>query len=253
MITSLRSPQVGRVRELLETHSPKRRFELGEYVIEGLRSVESALSSDEISVLELFATSDLIDRFKERDATLVSEEVMKKMSGTVTPQGVIAVVALVRAELTSIIEKKRIIFLNSINDPGNLGTVIRNAHAFGFDAIVLSPESVDPYCGKVVRASVGSIAVPSILVGHPFEELKGILGATHKFLALDMSGIDLSSSSLKTAEKLVLVCGSEAHGLPPQIAMDEAVEKIAIAMPGGAESLNVATAAAIAMYEISRD
>lgn len=250
MITSLRSPQIGRVRELLDTHSPKRREELGEYIIEGLRGVETALALRESSVIELFATADVIDRFRDRDATLVSDDVMKKMSGTVTPQGALAVLSLAKQELSGLLEKRRIVFLSEINDPGNLGTVIRNAHAFGFDAVVVSTGSVDPFSGKVVRASVGSIVVPAIFNGFTVHQILESLNPSHTPLALDMHGSE--GTDFKGIEKLVLMLGSEAHGLPKEVSSNPEIRKISIAMPGGAESLNVATAASIAMYEISR-
>lgn len=250
MITSLRSPQIGRVRELLETHSPKRREELGEYIIEGHRAVETALASGENAVLEIFTTSDLSERYKDRDATLVSDEVMKKMSGTVSPQGVLAVMALAKRKPSDLSDKKRIIFLNAINDPGNLGTIIRNAHAFGFDAVVLSQGSVDPYSGKVARSSVGSIIAPAIFNGFAFQQVFDQVQDSHQVFALDMSGEKMGSST--HIDKVLLILGSEAHGLPKEISSHPEVKKMAIEMPGGAESLNVATAAAIAMYEISR-
>lgn len=250
MITSLRSPQIGRVRELLETQSPRRREELGEFVVEGVRAVEAALASSESAVLDIFATSDLIDSYKDRDATLVSAEVMKKMSGTITPQGVLAVISLPKRKLSELRDKKRVIFLSSISDPGNLGTIIRNAHAFGFDAVVVSQGSVDPYSGKVVRSSVGSIVVPALFNGFSFEQVMDLARSTHQIFALDMSGETLGSFS--GIEKLMVVLGSEAHGLPRDISSNPEVKKIAIQMPGRAESLNVASAATIAMYEISR-
>ena len=250
MITSLRSPQIGRVRELLETHSPKRREELGEYVVEGMRAVDTALNASESAVLELFATSGQIDRYKDRDPTLVSDDVMKKMSGTVSPQGVLAVLSLPLRKISELVDKRRIVFLSSINDPGNLGTVIRNAHAFGFDAVVLSQGSVDPFSGKVVRASVGSITAPAIFNGYSFTQSFEVVRSSHKCFALDMNGEKIGSFG--GFDKLLVVLGSEAHGLPDEISSVEGVTTIAIDMPGEAESLNVATAAAIAMYEISR-
>ncbi len=247
MITSLTSPKVARVRRLLETQSPRERIESGHFVVEGLRAVEGALDSSMVEVVEILATSQWLDRFPQ--AIEISDEVAKKIADTVTPQGIFAVLTLPR-EVVEPRTAKRIALFVELQDPGNAGTIIRNAHAFDFDLLIFSKGSVDPYSGKVVRASAGSIASLPIVCGIEWAPLLESLSTTHQMLAFDMDGEVLGSIDRK--KPILLIFGNEARGLPEQVLEDQRITKIKIPMPGGAESLNVASAATIAMYEISR-
>ncbi len=247
MITSLTSPKIARVRRLLETQNPRERAESGQFVVEGLRAVEAALESPGVALVELFATSEWLRRFPQ--ATEISEEVAKKVSDTVTPQGIFAVLALPK-EQGDLKASKRIALFFELQDPGNAGTIIRNAHGFDFDTVIFSKGSVDPFSGKVARASAGSIArVPVVSGAEPSDVIES-LTPSHQFLAFDMDGDDISTidRSLPT----VIIFGNEARGLPESIRLDDRIKKVRIPMPGGTESLNVASAATIAMYEISR-
>ena len=247
MITSLTSPKIARVRRLLETQNPRERAESGQFVVEGLRAVEGALESASVELVELFATPEWLGRFPK--ATEISEEVAKKISDTVTPQGIFAVLTLPK-ERIDLKGSKRVALFFELQDPGNAGTIIRNAHGFDFDAVIFSKGSVDPFSGKVARASAGSIAKVPVVSGAELSEVIESFIPSHQILAFDMDGDDLST--IDRGLPTVMIFGNEARGLPEEIQRDNRIKKIRILMPGGTESLNVASAATIAMYEISR-
>lgn len=247
MITSLTSPKIARVRRLLETHTPKERQELGQFVIEGLRGVRTAHEVAKQSVVEVFATEKWIDEFP--DATLISDQVAQKISETVSTQGIFAVVDLPKVH-EDLHKAERVALFLELQDPGNAGTIIRNAHAFAIDAIVFSAGSVDPFSGKVVRASVGSIVSVPTYTSIEAEDLLKSMSKTHQIVAFDMMGEEISS--FKRGAPILMIFGNEARGLPEWIREDAQIKKLKIPMPGGSESLNVASAAAIAMYEMSQ-
>jgi TrmH family RNA methyltransferase len=143
------------------------------------------------------------------------------------------------------------LILSELQDPGNLGTIIRTAWAAGFKTLFITPRTVDPYSGKVVRASQGGIFNIK-LYAHPIEEIlawanqQGI-----KVWAADPKGTRLHFEADLTGSNLFLL-GNEAHGFASQLEQDQAVEGLKIPLPGGAESLNVSVAAAILLYEALR-
>ena len=238
------------MKALFDTHSPKERQEIGEFAIEGVRAIESAKNAGLFQISEIFVVEELSDLFP--DADLVSDQVMKKMSDTQSPQGVIAVAKIKSNQefLQDASKYRKIAYFFEIQDPGNAGTVIRSADALGFDAVFFSPGSVDPFSAKVVRSSVGSIAAIPVITDFSVDDLISHFGSTHQIALLDMSGADLQGIDGQGA--LVLVFGNEARGLPDRLLTDERFSRFAISMSGKAESLNLATAAGIAMYEISR-
>ena len=247
MITSLTSPKIARVRRLLDTHSPREREELGAYVVEGLRAVRTALDHSGASLEEIFIVEKWSSEFPS--ATVISDEVARRVSETVSSQGIFAVIALPAQlrldELTGDIA----IFVE-LQDPGNAGTVIRSAHAFGFKTVALSKGSVDPYSAKVVRASVGSLTATSLLTGATWDEILSALRETHQILAFDVEGTNIRS--LTPSRPVAMIFGNEARGLPDELLADSGVTRVSIPMSGDVESLNVASAATVAMYEISQ-
>ena len=247
MITSLTSPKIARVRRLLETHSPSERVELGEFVVEGLRAVTAILEHSKSQVIELFASQKWLADFP--DATLISDEVATKVSDTVSPQGIFAIVKIPKSEIDPK-ERGDVAIFAELQDPGNAGTVIRSAHAFGVDALILTKGSVDPYSSKVVRASVGSILATPLVIGADLDETIDSLRTTHQILAFDMNGTDIRH--LAKNGPVAMIFGNEARGLPESIVKDSSITRVRIPMTGTVESLNVASAATIAMFEMSQ-
>lgn len=258
MITSLHSPHIARVKALLLSHSPSERNSDRRFIIEGKRALDLAFQSNLIKIEELFftqITESILDEIDSKRliadrAHEVSEAVMKKMSGTVSPQGLLAIASFPAVNLADLKTKSRIAFFHEISDPGNAGTIIRSADAFGFEGVIFSSQSVDPYSAKVVRSTVGSIARVPILYGADFLEVLEFFRPTHQFIGLDMAGASIME--IDFAKPTLLLFGSEAHGLPDQIFEGKDVQRVSIPMSDGIESLNLASAATLAMYEMSR-
>ena len=205
---------------------------------------------------------EYIDRHPELEASAagqqvpwhqVGSDVLASLAQTVTPQGVVAVCRFVDRPLPDVVgESPALVALcANVRDPGNAGTVIRCADAAGADAVVLVGSSVDPYNGKCVRASAGSLFHLPLVTGVPVE------GAVHQFrsaglqvVAADGSGdTDLHQAQAQgvLAAPTAWMFGNEAWGLPPeQAALSDVVVRVPIY--GRAESLNLATAAAVCLY-----
>ncbi len=188
---------------------------------------------------------------------LVSGQVLAQLSETVTPQGLAAVCELRDVSLDAVLAAapRLVVLLAAVRDPGNAGTVLRTADAAGADAVLFSDNSVDPYNGKCVRASAGSLFHLPMVVGVSVtESIERLRGAGLQVFAADGSATaDLDE--LERAGDLVAptawVFGNEAWGLPPAVvaAADRAV---AVPIHGRAESLNLAAAAAVCLYASAR-
>ena len=191
------------------------------------------------------------------DVYVVSGEVMSSLTQTVTPQGIVAVCAFLDGTVEEVASAARrlVAVLAHVRDPGNAGTVIRTADAAGADAVVLGGESVDPYNGKCVRASAGSIFHLPIATGVPIDHAVTALrnrGLT--VLAADGHGdldLDLAIDQGRLDGPTAWLFGNEAWGLPPETrALADDVVRVPI--HGAAESLNLATAAAVCLYASAR-
>jgi TrmH family RNA methyltransferase len=173
---------------------------------------------------------------------------MKQMSETITPQGIIAICSIPKVELNSISlnGSRKFIYLSEVQDPGNAGTILRSADAFGMDAVITSPGSVDMYSPKVVRSTAGSLWHIPVFESVGIEEL---LKSGIKAISLGAAGSIALDSFVATTDT-VAVFGNEARGLSTAQAIDQ-IEVVSIPMPGNAESLNLSAAASIVMYHLS--
>ena len=253
MIESLQSPHIGRVKALLS--SKKDRYETGEFVAEGLQPVREAIQYGVVKILYLTGAGRerLIEnniKFEDLNTVEVSEAVAKAMSDATSPQGIIAICAIPASD-KSLLKSGHIIYLYEIQDPGNAGTILRTADAMGISAVVTSPGSVDFYSPKVVRSTAGSLWHIPLYSGVELAELRKNL-PTHKVYLLDGNG-DKSLFDVDFKEPAIWIFGNEARGLQEGFTGKVAgATRISISMPGKAESLNLAAAAAIVMHEISR-
>jgi TrmH family RNA methyltransferase len=208
-------------------------------------------------VLELFATGEAIDRHPELtgEAVEISTKDAVALSETVTPQGLVAVCRMDEPTHAQLLERgpRLLVALVEPNDPGNVGAIIRTADAAGADAVVLDG-GVDPYNGKAVRSSAGSLfhlpvvqwAVPDLL------SRTRDVGMT----ALATTGggkvdLDELADAGALARPTVWLFGTEAHGLPPAV-LESADHTVRVPIYGRAESLNLAAAAAVCLYATAR-
>lgn len=221
-------------------------------------------------VVEVYATADASTRHdglrRRADAARVSwhetsDDVVRTISATVHPQGLVAVCRTVDVPLATALSATpargpRLVAVGvHVSDPGNAGTVVRCADAAGADAVVFCGDGVDPYNPKAVRASVGSLFhVPLVLEADPAVAVAAARTAGLQVLAADgTAGLDLDAaeaSGLLSAPTAWLF-GNEAHGLGPAV-LELADSAVAVPLYGRAESLNLATAAAVCLYASAR-
>ena len=170
---------------------------------------------------------------------------MKSFSDTETSQGILAILELTQLPITNY--PKFILIPDQIRDPGNLGTLIRSAHAAGVDAVLVPPETTDPFAPKVVRAGMGAhFKIP--ILSMSWEDMVGKLAGLQVYLA-DMDGESCWETNLR--QPLALIVGSEAEGAS-ESARNLASQRIKIPMAGGTESLNAAVAGSVLMFEVMR-
>jgi RNA methyltransferase, TrmH family len=184
---------------------------------------------------------------------LVTERAAKALSDTVTPVGLVAVCSVPDVALADVIANRpRLVAVAvEISEPGNAGTLIRIADAMGADAVVLAANSVDPYNGKCLRASAGSIfSIPVITEPDGLRAVSTLAEAGLQVLATTVDG-EVSLDEADLSGPTAWLFGPEAHGLPADLAA-RATHRVRIPMPGHAESLNVASAAAICLYQSAR-
>jgi RNA methyltransferase, TrmH family len=187
------------------------------------------------------------------DVQLVSGEVMSELAQTVTPQGLLAVCDFVDVPLAALDDSamRLAALLANVRDPGNAGTVLRTADAAGADAVVFADASVDPYNGKCVRASAGSLFHLPVVAGARLADAVGALrNAGLRIVAADgRSGTTLDDPDTREALRAptAWLFGNEAWGLPPEL-LALADQSVAVPIYGRAESLNLAAAAAVCLY-----
>jgi len=235
----------------------------GCFTAEGVRLVEEVLASDWpvqflVYTREAAAAArvaDLLTLARARGLVPreVSERRMKALSGTVTPQGVLAVVRRPARDPAGLWEAglSLVVVLDGLQDPGNVGTVIRAADAAGADAVVCTAGTCDPFGAKAVRSSMGSVLHLPVYTGATAGETAAGLSARGvRILVADPFGpLPLAGEDLKGPVAVVL--GSEGRGPGPDWRPYD-VRRVRIPMPGRAESLNVALAAGIILYEVIR-
>ena len=239
----------------IKLHRHVGRHRAGRFLAEGPNLVEAALRHD--LVIEVFATEAALDRFGPMlaDATVhvVTDRAAKALSDTVTPVGLVAVCETPSTSLADVVagEPRLVAVAAEISEPGNAGTLIRIADAMGADAVVLAGHSVDPHNGKCLRASAGSIfSVPVVAESDAQGAVSALAEAGLRVLATTVDG-ETSLDDADLVGPTAWLFGPESHGLPAELAAT-AAERIRIPMSGGAESLNVASAAAICLYQSAR-
>jgi TrmH family RNA methyltransferase len=244
-----------RVKALISSRGVKERKSTGQFVAEGMQCAREALASGSGPQIEtLYLTANGRSKIEEIadvsgfNTFDVSDEVMKEMSETITPQGILAICNIPRNDLSSIPlnGSRKFIYLSEVQDPGNAGTILRSADAFGMDAVITSPGSVDMYSPKVVRSTAGSLWHIPVFESVAIQDL---LALGIKAFFLGASGTKTLSSFATTGDT-VAVFGNEARGLSTAQEVAQ-IEVVSIPMPGNAESLNLSAAASIVMYHLS--
>lgn len=238
MVKYLESKTNALIKYVVSLKDSKKRKSEKMFLIEGRKILDIALATK--LVTKVFTLKELPLSY-DVEQYVVSEEIMKKISHSVSPEGIVAICKYPVFDENS---NKNALFLDNIQDPGNLGTIIRTATAFDYSPIYISSDTVDPFNEKVISASKGAVLVNPVFY-KKFSELD-------QYPCIIVSTLSNDSISLKEVsgnKKHLLVIGNEAHGVRDYI-LEKADIKVKIDMENF-ESLNAAVAAGIMMYDLS--
>jgi RNA methyltransferase, TrmH family len=239
-----------KIEDLKKLHQKKFREEFGCFLVEGehlVLELQRALALDErLKTSEIYVTPEFSHWKSPLPIHVVNARQMAQLTETRSPQGIVAVVPLLSAPSEP--SMKRGIYLYELQDPGNLGTILRTLAWFGGFRCLISPNSVDVHNGKAVRASMGALFHVPIEVEVPIETLPARFG---RLAHLDLEGRPIAAPEFRDFD--CYIYGSEARGLPREVLARMPATAFTIAGSGAIESLNVAAAVNICQYELSRN
>lgn len=251
---SIESKDNSLFKETKKLKERRNRNKEGKYIIEGFRLIQEAFKAkmdvEYIMVSEeaLNKVHEYLGEFNEEDykTYILSNNLLPQLTSTENPQGIVAVVR--NKEASKEVLGDFYLLCDKVQDPGNLGTIIRTAHAAGVNGIILTKGTVDIYNDKVIRSTMGSLFyIPIIHDDEEYTFLKKLKG----------NGFSLVSTSLEESRdffledlsgKVILTVGNEGNGVSKEV-FDLSDKKVKIPMPGGAESLNVSVATSIILFE----
>lgn len=243
MITSIQNQQIKTFRKL---HLRKHREQLQQFLVEGYHLVEEALKSDwEVEHIVMTDQAKKLEGITKEKVMLVNQAVFNHLSQTESPQEIMAVIKKKKFQK---ITGKRLLLIDRIQDPGNLGTIIRTAVAAGYDAIVLGKGTVDPFNDKVLRATQGAVFHLPLIKKDLRPMIDRLKKDSYTIVASCLEGAK-NVETIKKPDKFALVLGNEGSGISPEI-LSESDIKVKIPIYGEVESLNVSVAAGILMYQL---
>lgn len=254
MITSTSNPQVKRILQLQK--KSKARNEEQVFIVEGLRMFSEVPKN---WVEKVYISETLYNRKKQDlnledfDVEILSDKVFSHVSDTQSPQGILCIVRQQKHDLEELIsgENAHILVLDNLQDPGNMGTIVRTAEGAGVTAVFMSKDCVDIYNPKTIRSTMGSIyRVPFVYVEDVLELLEILKKNGVKAYAAHLDGKQNYDQEDYTGKTAILI-GNEGNGLRQEVA-EQADIWVKIPMCGQVESLNAAIAAALFMYEVGR-
>ena len=262
-ISSPANEKIKLVTQLQSKASARKKQKM--FVVEGIRMYEEIPASELVATYvsekyydETIKAGKLSKEAKAnlsvRDYFIVADSVFKNMSDTVTPQGILAIVKQKEYELSDVInngKNKVFMVLESIQDPGNLGTIVRTAEGAGVAGIIMNKETVDIYNSKVIRSTMGSVyRVPFVVVENLGEAITELKKNNVTVFAAHLKGDEYYAKDLYK-DSVAFLIGNEGNGLSDDIA-NMADKYVKIPMDGMVESLNASVAAAVLMYEAKR-
>jgi TrmH family RNA methyltransferase len=253
---TIRSSKVSNALELLNKRDRELR---SEFLVEGAHGVEEVIASNlakQIFVTKEFALTNNVLMSKAANARISIFETdpiaIEKLSETLSPQGIVAVAAYVAKDLEKedLLNANFVVVLSNVREPGNAGSIIRVADAAGADLVIFAGTCVDPHNGKVVRSSAGSIFNVKVRQADDVAETLRALTQTNHNIYIADGNAQMSWSDIDLKNPVAWVLGNEAWGVSNEDA--PVGQRVAIPIYGKAESLNVATAAALCLYETAK-
>lgn len=235
--------------DIRKLHQRKFREQFGRFLLEGEHLVQelekAAVHDPRLRSSEIYLTREHAHRKSELPVHVVNSRQMAQLSETRSPQGIVAVAPLLAAPAPQ--PGERAIYLHEVQDPGNLGTILRSLAWFGDFRCLLSPNSVDVYNGKSVRASMGAILHVPVELDVTLQSLPGRFD---RIASLDLRGKPISAPEFRDFD--CYIYGNEARGLPREALSGIQATPFTIAGTGAIDSLNVAATVNICQYELTR-
>ncbi|MFC1950790.1 TrmH family RNA methyltransferase [Chloroflexota bacterium] len=233
----------------------KERLDASAFLVEGPRAVAQIMASAPGSIMEILATDDVVESYSDYNTRLVTDSQLNSICFSQHPQGPVAVVRLPDRVYSGDIPSNtgnRLLLFEDVQDPGNVGTLIRTAAAFDYDGIIITPKCADPFSPKCVQASAGTVLSLWLrVIDDHYQVAAELKQSDYKLIAMDLAGND--DVSALTGDRQILALGNEANGLTSDL-LDLADVHIKIPVNWQkAESLNVAACGAICMYVASRN
>ncbi len=258
----IKSKDNSKIKYIRSLSTKKKRDEENVFIVEGIKFVNEAINEKANIIYLLFSESSLnktdineLYNFSLKsgiDNYVCDDNIFNSISDTINAQGVIAVVEKKKHEENNLLKNCRfIVMCDRIQDPGNLGTIIRTSDAFGPAAVILNKGCVDIYNPKVVRATAGAIfRVPFVYIDSDIEFIATLNNHGYKIISTVVDS-DNSFDDIDEENKICVVIGNEGQGVSREI-VESSHMNITIRMPGRAESLNASIAAGICIYEIRK-
>ncbi|MCL7945511.1 RNA methyltransferase [Marinobacter sp. ATCH36] len=238
--------------DIRKLHQKKYRQALGKFLVEGehlvLELEKAAAGNPHWQQAELFVTSAYENWPGPWPQHLVSDRQMVQLADTKTPQGILALVPLPSTAGDASAEGEKAVYLHEVQDPGNLGTILRTLAWFGGFRCLLSPGSVDPYNPKVVRSSMGAIFHVPV---ETEVSLDTLTGRYPRIACLDIGGDTITSPDFQHHDCYLF--GNEARGVPTGALTRLGAHRFTIPGAAAIESLNLASAVNMAVYELNRE
>lgn len=257
LITSKDNPVIKLYQKL--SSSKKERLQYGLFVLEGLRIVEDAVRENS-GLTHLIMTNQAYEKFgrglfqadlRDTKTLVISNELGNKIASTGTTQGIFAICRIPVERKPVFCENGRYVVLFGLQDPGNVGMIIRTADALGIDGIILSG-SCDLYSPKVIRSTMGSVFRTNIIIENDADKLFSMLsenGVYTSAAVIDKDAHDITGCSFEGRQAVLI--GNEGNGLPEEISL-RCDRRVIIPMNGNINSLNAAMAAGILMWELKK-
>lgn len=239
------------IKDIVKLKEKKYRDEMDMFLIEGPHLVEMAYKSNSLEMV--FISESVLEKYKKYvdkiSVVIVTDAIIGKLSFSKTPQGLVGVA---RKKINNKINGNKIIILDNLQDPGNVGTLFRSALAFNYDQVIVSNDSVDIYNDKLIRASQGAIFSLNIFKGDLKDIYKELNKKDYQIIATSLKEDSTYLKNLKVKDKYALILGNEGKGIST-LSYKNATEVVKIEMSDKIDSLNVGVAGSIIMYKLSID
>ena len=232
------------IKDLIKLKQKKYRDINKLFIVEGYNIIKEAKDYlNTILISDKKKISEIKDNYKNIDIILVTDEIINKLSSTQTPQGIIGICKY--KEVSNI--KGNVVMLDGLQDPGNIGTIIRTAIAFGYNNIVLSEDSVDIYNDKVIRATQGAIFKINIIRTNLLKLIEELKKDNYNIIGTSLGDKSIDLDKLQVKAKHILILGNEGNGISKEV-LNATDVNVFIPINRQMESLNVGVAAGIMMY-----